>query len=474
MATGTWSETQKPSIPGMYNRFMWAAENTLSQGTNGIVAMPVKSDWGPVKQVTSVTSIPELKNKFGSNMDLTAYRLGRLALLGNPKELLLYRLADSNAKTASITLKDTTADTPVDVIKLETIYPTTRDFNVSIKADIISETVTDITLYEGAEQLYVFKVSGTIDDIVNKINSNDNNVWLKASKLADGNVPLASIVSQPFTGGNNGIEGITNQDYIDAMAIFEGYKIDAFTLDGTGDTALQMSVQAWIDKNKENGADVIAYVGDGGNVETTLDDINSQSKTFNDEAVVNVGTSGIYEGITYTPAEVACYVAGLGTGKGIKESIVNAKTIFEDVSPKLSKTQVEAALAAGTLVLVNEQQSVIVVDDVNTLKTFKQGQSEAMGYIRAVKFLYTVDKDTSAKRSDFIGQTGNDDIGQKVVISALKKYFETLQSDGVIGDFTVEIDKELQANAKSDEFYWKWNAVYINIMKKIFGTGYVQ
>ncbi|MCH4199275.1 MAG: phage tail sheath family protein [Clostridium tyrobutyricum] len=473
MAAGTWSETQKPSIPGMYNRFKWEAENTLAQGTNGIVAMPVKSDWGPIKQVVSVTTLTELKNKFGSNMDLTAYKLGRLVLLAGIKELMLYRMADSNAKTSSITLKDTTAETPKDVIKLETIYPTTRAFNISIKPDIISSTVTDITLYEGTEQLYVFKVSGSIDDIVNKINNNDNNAWLKANKIADGS-GLASMVNQPFEGGNNGTTGITNQDYMDAMTTFEGYKIDAFTLDGVGDTSLQMSVQAWIDKNKENGADVISYVGDGGNTDTTLDDINSQSKTFNDEAVINVGISGTYEGIEYTPAEVACYIAGLAAGKGIKESIVNQKTIFEDVSPRLSRTQVESCLAAGTLVLVNEQQSVIVVDDVNTLKTFKEGQSEAMGYIRAVKFLYTVDTDTSAKRSDFIGQTVNDDTGQKVVVSALKKYFETLQSNGVISEFDVEVDKELQANAKSDEFYWKWNATYVNIMKKIFGTGYVQ
>jgi hypothetical protein len=471
MATGTWSETQKPSIPGMYNRFKWAAENTLAQGTNGIVAMPVKADWGPVNQVASVANLTELKNKFGSNMDLTAYRLGRLVLLGQPKELLLYRLADENAKVASINLKDTST-TPADVIKLETLYPTTRAFNISVKPNIVDESIFDITLYEDTEQLYVFKVSGSIDNIVNAVNNNEENEWLKASKVADG-TGLASIVSQPLAGGNNGTTNITNQEYMDAMAAFEGYKIDAFTLDGVSDAALQAAVQAWVDKNKASGANVLCFVGAAKN--TDIDIVNTQSKVFNDEAITNVGTSGIYEGIEYSPAEVACYITGLAVGKGIKESICNASTIFEDVSPKLNRTQVEAALAAGTLVLVNEQQSVIVVDDVNTLKKFADEQSEALGYIRAVKFLYTVDADTSAKRSDFIGQTNNDDIGQKVVISALKKYFETLQGAGVIkDDFTVEIDKELQANAKSDEFYWKWSATYVNVMKKIFGTGYVQ
>ncbi len=472
MATGTWSESQKPSMPGMYNRFMWTAEERLAQGTNGVVAMPVKSDWGPVKKVTSITSISELTSEFGSNMDLTAYRLGRLVLLGKPKELLLYRLTDGNEKSASLTLKDTTANTPVDVINLETLYPTDRKFNISIKPDIVDNTVTVITLYEGTEQLYAFKVQGIIDDIVNKINSNYNNVWIKASKLADGNGTLANIVNQQLTGGNNGVTAITNQHYIDAMTTFEGYKKDAFTLDGVGDTSLQMAVQAWIDKNKLNGVDVLGYVG--ASAESLIDDINSQSQTFNDEAITNVGVSGIYEGVKYSPAETACYIAGLATGKGINESICNEETIFEDVEPKLSKDEVNACLAAGTLVFVNEDQNVIVVDDINTLKNYNSEQSKSLGYIRAVKFLYAVDEDTSTKRSDFIGKLTNDDIGQKVVISALKKYFETLQNDGIISDFTVEIDKDLQANAKDDEFYWKWNATYVNVMKKIFGTGYIQ
>lgn len=474
MATGTWNEKSKPSLPGFYNRFKFIAESRLNQGANGVIAMPVKSDWGPVKKVISIQSEKQLINTFGSNMDLTAYKLGRLILLGNPKEVLLYRLVDGEEKAASIALKDTTPTTAVTVMNLETLYPTNRNFNITIKPDIVDNTLTDIVLYDGAEILYTFKVSGSIADIADKINNNDNNVWIKATKAADGNGTLASIVNQAFTGGNNGTTSITNQQYIDAMTAFESYKIDAFTLDGVGDTALQMVVQAWIDKNKSNGADLIGYMGSKGDSSTTIDDVNSQSRTFNDEAIVNVGVGGVYEGIKYTPAEVACYIAGLATGKGIKESICNEETIFEDVSPKLNRDEINACEAAGTLILVNEDQSIIVVDDVNTLKKFNDDQSAALGYIRAVKFLYAVDKDTSLKRNEFLGKVSNNNSGQKVVISALKKYFETLQSNEVISDFDVNVDSDLMQSAKDDEFYWKWDATYVNVMKKIYGTGYVK
>lgn len=64
---------------------------------------------------------------------------------------------------------------------------------------------------------------------------------------------------------------------------------------------------------------------------------------------------------------------------------------------------------------------------------------------------------------------------QLAVLCSLKQYFETLQSAELIEpDFKVYIDEELQKNAKNDEFFWKWNAKYINVMKKIYGTGYIR
>lgn len=470
---GTWSETNKQIIPGFYNRFKWMAENRLTQGTKGVVAMPVKSDWGPMGRVTSVSTESELKKTFGSNSTLSAYKLGNLVLLGQPSELLLYRMGDGSEKAASITLKDT-AGTPVDAIKLETLYPTTRAFNVSIKPDIADETLTDVTLYEGTGQLYTFKVSGSISEIVEQINGDSENIWLKATKIADGNGTLASIVNQPLEGGSNGTENITNENYVETMSAFEQYKINVFTLDGIAETALQTTVQAWIDRNKAVGYDVIGCFG--GSSSTSIDAANTQSKVFNDECVVNVGNGGIYEGVTYTPAESACYVAGIIAAATMKESICNKETIFSDVYPKLSREQIEQCLKSGTLIFAGDgiATNAIVVDDVNTLKSYGEDQSESLGYIRAVRFMHAVNADTTITKRDYIGKTPNGDLGQKVVLSALKQYFETLQIDGVIGDFSVEVDTELQANAKDDEFYWKWAADYINVMKKIYGTGYIS
>lgn len=477
MATGNWDEKNKPKVPGWYNRFKNKAEERIGTGIHGILAIPVKANWGPVKTVTSITvnstAEKRLKSLFGEDSNYTAYKLGRLALLGQPKEVLFYRLTDGSEKIASLNLKNT-ATTSVDVIKLDTKYPTTRAFNVTIRTNIADSSKVDFLLYEGTKQLLSMSaLSGTIDEIVAAINANVENEYVTATIITGAVGTLANIVNTPLVGGNDGTAGITNQQYLDAMATFEGYGMDGFVLDGITDQSLQASVKTWIVKNKEEGTNIIAFVGGLSN--DSLEQTNSKSKEFNHEDIVNVfATSATYDGASYSSAEVAVYIAAIATGAGMKDSICNAVTIFDDIQPRLSKTEVETALAAGTLVLAKDAGDVIVVDDVNTFKNYTDEKTEVFGTIRAIKFMNAVDGDTSLKRKDFIGKTTNDDTGRTLIICALKQYFETLFNAGVIkADFTVEIDKQLQATAASDEFFWRWSAVYLDVIKRVYGTGNV-
>lgn len=476
MATGTWDEKNKPSIPGWYNRFKNKAQERIGTGIHGILAMPVRANWGPVQLVTPIavnsTAEKKLKSTFGEDENYTAYRLGKLALLGQPKDLLLYRLTDGSEKVSSLTLKNSET-TPVDAIKLDTKYPTTRKFNVTIRTNIADESKIDFLLFEGTKQLFSMSaLSGTIDEIVTAINVNVENEYIVASTVTGATGTLASIVNKALTGGNDGIAGITNEHYLTAMSAFEGYGMDGFVLDGVTDQSLQASVKAWVIKNKEDGTNIIAFVG--GLSSETIEQANSKSKEFNHEDMINVYGHGFYEDVEYTQSEIAVYIAALATGKGLKDSICNAVTIFDDVQPRLSKTEIETALAAGTLVLAKDVDDVIIVDDVNTFKNYTDEKGEVFGTLRAIKFMNAVDGDTSIKRKDFVGQTTNGDTGRALIICALKQYFETLFNAGVIKEnFTVEIDTELQATAASDEFYWKWDAVYLDVIKKVYGTGNV-
>lgn len=477
MATGIWDEKNRPTIPGWYNRFKNKAEARIGTGIHGILAMPVKANWGPVKTVTSIpvnnTAERKLIKTFGGDPNYTAYRLGKLALLGQPKEVLFYRLTDGTEKVAALTLKNSES-TPADALKLETKYPTTRKFNVTVRTNIADASKKDFLFFEDTTQLFsISAVNGAIDEMVTLINSSVENEYIVASQVATTSGILGNVVNEPLSGGNDGTAGITSQQYLDAMSAFEGYGMDGFVLDGITDQSLHTSMKAWVIKNKIEGTNILAFVG--GLKTDTLEQANSKSKEFNHEDVVNVfATSATYDGISYSSAEVVVYIAALATGKGLKDSICNEVTIFDDIQPRLSKTEIETALAAGTLVLAKDGNDVIVVDDVNTFKNYTDEKTEVFGTIRAVKFMNAVDGDTSIKRKDFVGKTPNDDTGKTLIICALKQYFETLAKARVIkDDFTVEIDKDLQADAASDEFFWKWDATYLDVIKRIYGTGNV-
>jgi len=65
MASGTWQPSDKPKRPGFYMRFIAAALARIQPGARGIVAMPVKANWGPKKQVVEITSEKDLTDILG-------------------------------------------------------------------------------------------------------------------------------------------------------------------------------------------------------------------------------------------------------------------------------------------------------------------------------------------------------------------------------------------------------------------------
>lgn len=473
MASGHWSETDRPIRPGFYNRFKAAALARIQMGKRGVVAMPVKANWGPVGEVVSITNEARLISEYGSDMNYTAYKLGRLVLLGQPKELLLYRLADGTEKPSSLKLKAE----EVDVLELETKYPTTRSFKVIVKPNIVNDETSDIVLLEGSRPLYEFKgLEGTSSEIAEVINKTLDNKWITAKSLTPSDedpISLDSVVSADMTGGNDGVAGITAEDYINAMSVFEGRKFNGFTLDGIVDQAIHTSVVGWAERNRRVGKKIRVYLGV--DKEVSITEANNKSKSINSEGVINVGVGGILDGMEYTPAETACYIMGLGEGQDMKECLTNQTTVFQDVVTHLSHEEIEETILSGTLILRYDDGVVVVEDDVNTLKRYGQDQNEIWGNLRAIKFLDMVDEDTSnTGNRQYVGKVPNGTTGQLAVIAALKQYFEILQSGGLIEDFTVEIDGELQSTAASDEFFWTWDAKYINVMKKIYGTGYIR
>ena len=471
MARGTWSETNRPKTPGFYNRMVQLARQT-AKNISGVLAMPVKSDWGPTRTVIEVKDSQELKHKFGVNMNFTAFKLGNLALLGNPEKLLLYRLADDSAAKGTASLSNSEVS-PAVVMNFETLYPSARNFKLSVSSNILNSSNKDISLYEGTNLLgKVENISGTLQDVLDIINKSTIGDYV-VGKLVDGATgTLADVSSVEFTGGNNGTTSITNDDYITAMDAFRSYEFDGFTLDGVSDPALVETVKGWGEDCKKEGLDFLIFESTN---EATLNAANQKSKGYNSTLMHNGFAKTLsYDGVDYTMSEAMVHIAALALSKNLKGSICNEKTIFTDVQPRLNRSEVDSALEAGTIVLTMDKKSgkAVIVDDVNTYKDYEKKEDEVLGNIRANRFINTVNKVCAVKaEDDFEGQVTGDETGHTIILSGFKNFFDEWKHLGIISGYTAETDEENQSKAQTDEYFWKWSADYVNVTKRIYSTG---
>ncbi|QAS52377.1 phage tail sheath family protein [Halobacillus litoralis] len=471
MGRGEWSPGEDKTLAGAYMRFISAAKNTSSNGTRGIVAIPVKANWGPVGELVEITSEDELKNVYHTDFGggFTAFKLISLMLLGNPNKVIGYRVADGSEAKASVKLQDGAA---VDVLTLTTKHPTSLEFNVTIRDSLTEQGSQELILYEGTRKLFEVPFSD-IDALVSAVNTSTRNEWLTATKDNDGT--LASVTNEPLAGGNSGVASVTNEQYMDALTAFEAHRFDAFTLDGIVDADLRASVAEWTKRLRSQGKKITTFLGGSATDDETPSTGFNRSRSLDYEGIVNIGVSGEYDGVWYSSAEVASYFAGLVSGLPLRESVTFAVTPFTDVKPRLTYEQKKEAVTSGTIVMSYENGKVRCERGVNTLNTLRENQNDTWKKIKMVRVKDAIDMDTSSESIEkFIGKVPNNPDGQAYVLSALKNYFETLSPTLIAPDFTVEMDQERMATAGKDQFFWEYRVADIDTMEEIYGTGYHQ
>lgn len=487
MAGGTWNPTDMPVLPGLYLNFVAAALAAIQPGARGVVVAPVKAHWGPVRQFVTITSEADIINTYTTDESngATAYTTLRLALLGGAKKIIAYRLADSNAAVASVTLADTST-TPVNVLRLDTKYPTTRAFNAVVQPNPVDGTKKDIKLYEGTTLLRTFTfVSGTIQAAVDAINNDSGNRWIVAAKLADGSGVLADTSGTAFTGGNSGIAGITNTDYVNALSAFETQQFNVLTLDGVTDPSLQTSVVSWVSRVRSEGKGVIAALGGSVDDDTAADAVSkalARSAGFNHEGVVNVGVGGVLNGVSYSGAQTAAYVAGLIAGQSLTESTTYAPTPFDDVTRRWTRSEMEQAVQGGVFLPFNDGRMVKVLKGVNSLVTLRQGQNNSWKKIRTIRVMDAINSDLQTTAEDnYIGKVNNTEEGRLALIGAMKQYMQTLAASGVIeaSGWDVFLDPDYYGSGATltpqpDQVFVKWQARLTDVVEQIFGTFVVE
>lgn len=478
-----------PVLPGFYMIFQAAALAAIEPGARGTVVLPVKAHWGPDKQFVEVGSeaaITELFTDDETN-NATARTTLRLALLAQPKKVLAYRLVDSSAAIATKTLQDTTA-TPVNALKIDAKYKGARgnNFRLTVAINLVDSAKKDIKLYDGTTLLRTFTfTSGTLAAAAAAINEDAGNAWITATVLLPGNGILADVTNVALTGGNSGITGLVNADYIAALGAFETQDFHVLALDGISDAALRTSVVAWVKRLRTEGKGIISVLG-GSAVEdtgaTAVSTAVTRSATIDFEGVVNVGVGGILDGISYSSAQTSAWVAGLIAGTALSGSTTYAASPFEDVTRRWTRSEQESAVKGGVFLLIHDGRKVKALKGINSLVTLRVGQNKGWKKIRKIRVMDQITYDLMQTAEDnYIGKVNNTAEGRLALIGAGKDYLRTLATEGVIEStgYSVALDPRYYGSApamtpEDDQVFLTWTADDTDVMEQIFGTFNVQ
>jgi hypothetical protein len=221
----------------------------------------------------------------------------------------------------------------------------------------------------------------------------------------------------------------------------------------------QAALKTWLTTNRTDGKQFMLVIG--GDATTDADPTvgNTRSTLNADNAIVNVINGAIVNGVSYTSSAYAPFIAGLIAGTNINGSITYAATTASDVTKRLSNTQTNAALTAGSLVLTNDGKRVKI----------EQGVVTSGKKIRATRARQAIIDDiaTTADES-FIGRLQNNADGRAALIASVTKYLETLEDNGVLEAPIVTLDPNNPP--VGDKVFLAVSYVEIDSMERIFFT----
>lgn len=228
-------------------------------------------------------------------------------------------------------------------------------------------------------------------------------------------------------------ESPQTEDYAAMRAALDAYDFNVFVFDGEFNEEEQTAAIAWAKNSRDLGKHFFVVIGGDAASDANPSDGNSRSTTANDDYVVNLITGGISAGTAYTSAQYAPYIAGLIAGTPLNSSITYDVTTLDDVNKRLTLSEQDDAILAGSLALINDGEKVKVLSGVTT----------SGSKIRAIRVRQAVATDIARTGADaYIGKLNNDDTGRAALISAVLAYMESLEAAGALQDPVVTLDPE--------------------------------
>ncbi|CAI6231564.1 putative protein YqbK [Bacillus subtilis] len=444
MNGGTFTVGKEKERAGIYFNFKTTAEDRVSVGERGTVALPIASSWGEVKKFISISSIEDLNKKVGLNIDDPSLLLLREAMK-KASTVLLYRLTEGLRAQADIS----------EGVKATALYGGTKgnDIIIRITENVIDSSKVDVTTYLDQSEVDKQTVSKAEELKANKLveftGQGDLTVSIPLTGTApedvSGDLPASSGIR--LSGGTD--KTPTNADYTAFLEAAETEYFDTIALPVEDNEQLKATFVAFIKRLRDN---------QGLKVQGVLSNYKGDH-----EGIINV-TGGVLleDGTEITPEKATAWVAGASAGATFNQSLTFVEyTGAVDVLTRLDNDQVIQRLANGEFLFTydSRDKSVSVEKDINSLTSLTAEKNKMFQKNKIVRVLDAINNDLTSQLKALIKSrkaSGSDvpatNDGLQFVKTLITQYLSVLQDNGGITNFDSENDITIALNSDRDGF----------------------
>ena len=444
MAGGSWTAQNKVR-PGIYINFTSKGGRGLTPGDRGTLAACKALSWGPVGEIMTIHAGDSLKPFTGYDITEPQARFLREAfkgtdVSGGPTTILLCRPQAAGAAAASASLGE-------GGVTVTALYPGTRGNDIAV------------TVTEDVDEAGLFTVATLVDGVEADSQRAKTpaelvpNSWAAFSKEG----ALAATAGVTLTGGADGT--VNAAAYAAFLEALEPYSFDVLAYDGE-DSAVNQALIAFVKRISAHECRDAQLVTTGA--------ANADSRF-----VINSRSGAVLEdGSTLTPRETVWWLAGAQAGAQYYQSLSYARYPGAvDVSPRLTGSQIEAAIQSGDLVLDEEFGRVRIETDINTLTSFTPETGEAFRKNRTVRACNTLANDIYREFSlNYLGKVTNNEAGRGLFQAAILKYLLDMYGKGALRQRPVGEDVEVLEGDTADSLVINLAFYAADSVEKIYMT----
>lgn len=430
MAGGIWV-AQNKILPGVYINVKSQPTVTANVGDRGVVAIAKSLSWGASGQVIEITPGQDVTPIIGYSISAEQARFLREMMRGTdltagPYKILLYRYTGTGGAKATVSQSTDGAS-----VQVTARYEGVRGNDISVTCTVDpDDNDADVTTYVDGAMV----ASQTVDDYAD-LTGNDWVDFNITGELSDFTVTLSGGIDPTAA---------TADDAAFLTAI-EPYTFDILAYDGT--EAVTVDAYAiFIRRMNENiGRKCQLVVGN-------FTGLNSKYIIALRNGVK------LSDGSALTDKEAVWWLAGAEAGALYYQSLTYAQyPTAVAANPKLTDSEVEAAIKAGLIAFIDDWDIVRICTDIDTKTTVSPTEGAEFRKNRVMRVVMQFCNDCYRNFAEnFIGKVDNNEEGRNLLRAWCIGYLNDMMANNGIQNFSAD-DVEVLPGKAID-------AVVINIV----------